>query len=166
MHWKIAKNLLEIILFFIYVESAPGSLVWSTGVISIPCYVSFVAAVLTRMRIWTPSRRSSGRRSGGWPTTPASVCACATSTRPSRSWAACASCTWRARSRRPSCWSCTRPWQWSSAWSSKSEVSGWGLGQPCGSSGHGAVWGSWNLLSRMHELLKGGLLFCSDAEVL
>lgn len=31
---------------------------------------------------------------------------------------------------------------------------------------HGAVWGSWNLLSQMHELLKVYLLLCNDAEVL
>lgn len=74
------------------------------------------------MRTWAQSRRLSASASGGWPTTPENACACGTSMRPSRSWVTCASCIWRARSHRPSCWCCIRPWRWSSAWSSKSEV--------------------------------------------
>lgn len=76
-----------------------------------------------RTRTWARSRRPNASARGGWPTTPVSVCACGTSTRPLRSWATCVRCTWRARSRRPSCWCCTRPWPWSSAWNNKSEVS-------------------------------------------
>lgn len=80
-------------------------------------------AVSTRMRTWARSRRPNASARGGWPTTPVNVCVCGTSTRPLRSWVTCVSCTWRVRSHRPSCWCCTRPSQWSSAWNNKSEVS-------------------------------------------
>lgn len=84
----------------------------------------FVDVVVSmRMRIWARSRRQNVSVIGGWPTTPGNVCVCETSTKPLRSWVTCVSCTWRARNRRPSCWCCTRPWRWSSAWSNKSEVS-------------------------------------------
>lgn len=76
-----------------------------------------------RMRTWVRSRRLSASVRGEWPTTPANACVCATSTRPSRSSVTCVNYTWRVRSRRPSCWSSTRLWRWSSAWNNKSEVS-------------------------------------------
>lgn len=83
----------------------------------------FCPTAITTTRTWHPSRRQSVRRSGGWPTMPASACASATSMRLSRSWAAWCSSTSRVTSRRPSSWSSTRPWPSSSAWSSRSEVS-------------------------------------------
>lgn len=81
------------------------------------------AAASPKMRIWIQSRRPSVSARGGWPTTRVNAWGFETSTRPSRSWAACASCTWRARSLRPNSSSCTRLWPSFSAWSSKSEVS-------------------------------------------
>lgn len=83
----------------------------------------FVTIATTMMRTYLQSRRWNGRENGGWQTTLASVCACGTSTRRSRSWAECARCTWRVTNLRLSYWSCIRPWLSSSVWSSRSEVS-------------------------------------------
>ena len=89
------------------------------------CFLSYLVGVLVsmRMKIWARSRRPNVSARGGWPTTLANAFVCGTSTRLSRSWVTCVSCTWRVRSPRPSCWCCTRRWQWSSAWNNKSEVS-------------------------------------------
>ena len=81
----------------------------------------------TRTTKTSPPRwRWSGRRSDGWPTTPGSACGSGTSTRRSRSWAACASCTSATTNLRLSCWYYTRRSTWYSTWSSRSEVSGGG----------------------------------------
>lgn len=81
------------------------------------------AAASLKMRIWIPSRRLNESVRGGWLTTLANASGCETSTKPSRSSVACASCTWKARSPRLSCSSSIRLWPSYLAWSSKSEVS-------------------------------------------
>lgn len=68
--------------------------------------------------------RLSGRKCGGWQTTPASGYACGTSTRLLRSWATCVSSIWAMRNHRPNWSYCNRPLTLYSTWSSKSEVSG------------------------------------------
>lgn len=78
--------------------------------------------VSLKTRTWIRSRRPSVSARGGWLTTPVNALGCETSTRPSRSWAACASCTWKARSPKLNCSSSIRLWPSYLTWSSKSEV--------------------------------------------
>ena len=86
-------------------------------------WISPLPTVSMKMRVWIRSRRLNVSVREGWLTTPVSGWGCETSTGPSRSWAACANSTWRARSPKLNCSSSIRLWLSSSAWSSKSGVS-------------------------------------------
>lgn len=76
------------------------------------------------MKICQWRLRFSGRKCGGWQTTPASGYVCGTSTRLLRSWAAWFSSIWAMRNSRPNWSYCNRPLTLYSTWSSKFEVSG------------------------------------------
>lgn len=109
-NWKLIISELYAYFCFISASSAIGSLlVWM---------------MRKTMKIYQWRLRLSGRKWGGWQTTPASDYVCGTSTRLLRSWAACVSSIWATRNRRPNWSYCNRPLTLYSTWSSKFEVSG------------------------------------------
>lgn len=79
--------------------------------------------VSLKTRTWIQSRKLNVSVRGGWQTMPGNAWEFETSTKPSRSWVACASCTWKARNPRLNCSSSIRLWLSYLTWSSKSEVS-------------------------------------------
>lgn len=80
--------------------------------------------MMMMMKIYQWRLRLSGRKCGGWQTTPANGYACGTSTRLLRSWAACVSSIWTMRNHKPNWSFCNRLLTLYSTWSSKFEVSG------------------------------------------